>query len=501
MSKVICSNCGAEVILPETSKLVTGMTISKQGCGVHYLPMEKKRMFDVVALYDEVYIGMEDVSITYHEKEKYTDIPFDDVIKIIKEVCEKWENDPTVINEKKNGRGYYPSSHKTAPCRLVIAISGKLKGKYLGAYSRILDLERNDLDILSVNTSDGFDSAADRIRRHFNEKENNMGIIENSINNVTVNNTENKENKSMTDLRATELSNNGINTNKYFSFKLPNGKTITVDEDGNQVTDEIMNKIENDGFIDNKTLYRRWVMAQFFRMYNFGLNEACKHFTQEYMWKMLAEEVKTLAKLEKKDSEYFAERSQFFTKKVVSRICYDYIDALRINIDRLPSKNCNLSDNKGNNTVVPYKRIWGENIFVAQIEKKIFRKYSYIATKVRNSKNYTELSKALNEFIKEVHYLPSSTPNVISPTWLDAYKGAGAYYTLQNMVLYHHCKLLKYEDWSSLRDREYLTGNDAYKFMQSRLGEYDNYQWVGMFKRCVEDNNFSFGSKPYYFYK
>lgn len=375
MSKVICSNCGAEVILPETSKLVTGMTISKQGCGVHYLPMEKK--------------------------------------------------------------------------------------------------------------------------------ENNMGIIENSINNVTVNNTENKENKSMTDLRATELSNNGINTNKYFSFKLPNGKTITVDEDGNQVTDEIMSKIENDGFIDNKTLYRRWVMAQFFRMYNFGLNEACKHFTQGYMWKMLDDEIKTLAKLEKKDSEYFAERSHFFAKDVVFGICNDYITALRINIDRLPVRYCTLTDSNGKAEKIPYKKIWGENFFVSQIDKKFISKYQKALYRISFAKNYEQLYKEFKKFKSLVHYLPRRIPNAISPTWLDAYKGAGAYYTLQNMVLYHHCKLLKYENCNSLEKKngEYLTGNNAYKFMQDNLGYYENYQWVGMFKKCVEDNNFSFGSKPNYFYK
>ena len=42
MSKLICPNCGSEVVLPETSSLVMGMSMSKQGDDVHYLNMEKK---------------------------------------------------------------------------------------------------------------------------------------------------------------------------------------------------------------------------------------------------------------------------------------------------------------------------------------------------------------------------------------------------------------------------------------------------------------------------
>ena len=84
----------------------------------------------------------------------------------------------------------------------------------------------------------------------------------------------------------------------------------------------------------------------------------------------------------------------------------------------------------------------------------------------------------------------------VSKTWIDAYKGAGAYYTLQNMVLYHGCKLNTYPtSCRSLLDknRECLYGDKAYEYMKSLLNDYDNYKWVGMFRQCVKDNNFTFG--------
>lgn len=367
MSKLICPNCGSEVVLPETSQLVTGITLSEQGNDVHYLNMKENKS---------------------------------------------------------------------------------------------------------------------------------MGIIENSINKT------NKENKTMVDSRIETLNNNGINTNKYFSFQLPNGKTITVDENGIPVSDEIINKIEDDGFIENKTLYRRWVMAQFFRMYNYDLNKACAKLTQHYQWKMLKNELSTLAKLESKDSEYFYERSSFFTKYVIVKICAEYLDALSKYIDTFPVKYCCLENENGDKQRIPYKKIYGKNVFVSQIDDKVYKKYTNIIKLIDASKNYTQLSRHLNEFASIVHHLPNDFKGAVSPTWIDTYKGAGAYYTLQNMVLYHDCKLLKYNNRYELRnEKEYLKGNDAYNFMKDNLRNYYNYQWVGMFKQCVKDNNFTFGKKPEYFYK
>lgn len=360
MSKLICPNCGSEVVLPETSSLVMGMSMSKQGDDVHYLNMEKKG-------------------------------------------------------------------------------------------------------------------------------NNTMGIIENTICNGTVNNN-NKEKTTMLDSRINTLTNNGIDTSKYFSFQLPNGKVIKVDENGDLVNDEIGKQIEKDGYLSNKTLYRRWVMAQFFRMYNSpkGIHDSVADMSLKYQWDMLDDELDTLAKLEEKDSEYFAERQTFFTREVVAKICEDYLEEFQEYIDELPTKKC-----KG----VPYKKIIKQNIFVVDIEKKIFRERREIIRKMYRAKSYKELLRMYHLFLRKSNKYCRNNGKV-SKTWIDAYKGAGAYYTLQNMVLYHGCKLNTYPtSYKSLLDknRGCLYGDKAYEYMKSLLNDYDNYKWVGMFRQCVKDNNFTFG--------
>lgn len=44
MSKVYCSNCGAEVVLPEHSCITTGITVSEKDTkGTHYLPTKENK--------------------------------------------------------------------------------------------------------------------------------------------------------------------------------------------------------------------------------------------------------------------------------------------------------------------------------------------------------------------------------------------------------------------------------------------------------------------------
>jgi hypothetical protein len=63
------------------------------------------------------------------------------------------------------------------------------------------------------------------------------------------------------------------------------------------------------------------------------------------------------------------------------------------------------------------------------------------------------------------------------------------------MVLYHGCKLGVYEDRDYYRTpHKFYSGVAAYDYMKSLLGEYWDYQWVGMLRQCIDDNHFSFGT-------
>ncbi len=298
--------------------------------------------------------------------------------------------------------------------------------------------------------------------------------------------------------RMEKLNNAGVNTSKYFSFELPEGVApgttvkIMFDENGQpqmvkdrNENDDIMSQIIEDGYVRNTKLHRRFVMAQMFRNLSYvsydgkesGYNAALKRYGYDYTFKMMLEEVRVLSKLEARDYESFAERSHFFTQNVVYKVCLDYIEKLKEYIDSLPTKKC-----KG----VPYKRIAGKNIFVADLGKKIYaplRREAYCMNKY--SLKYINLYRNLKNFMKLMIKLPYNTKKSID--WIDAYKGEGAYYTLKNLCLFHNCDLI---EQNGLISRSI----GAETRLKAVLDEYKGEGWrmFALMKKVIEYNNFDF---------
>lgn len=85
--------------------------------------------YDVIFLQDHVYIGMEDVAITYRHARKEENLSYEELSSLIKQGCKDWENDPVVQKEKElaaqGKRSFYPSAHE-APCTAIICKHGTL---------------------------------------------------------------------------------------------------------------------------------------------------------------------------------------------------------------------------------------------------------------------------------------------------------------------------------------------------------------------------------------
>ena len=317
--------------------------------------------------------------------------------------------------------------------------------------------------------------------------------------------------------RMEKLNNAGINTGKYFTLnvdeEIPAGAKIhiVVDKDGNCVPEiipangtmnpsgglavaangtyeAIFNQIIEDGYVRNTKLHRRFAMAQMFHMLNYvswdmkhkGYNECLKRmYGYDYTLKMMTEEIRVLGKLETRDHESFVERSQFFNKGVVVAVMEDYLEKLKKYVETLPNRNC-----KG----VPYKRIKGMNIFNADLDKKVYapvREYIY---KVKYAQNYTGISYVLASFVRNYVKLPHATPK--SKVWIDAYKGAGAFYTLKNLVMFHGCGI-------KVDKMDIRFGMAAVKELNERAMMYKGEGWrmFALMKKVIEDNGFDFNAR------
>ncbi len=291
--------------------------------------------------------------------------------------------------------------------------------------------------------------------------------------------------------RMEKLNAMGINTGKYFTVALDNGTQVhlIIDENGNpkKVDDVIANQIIEDGYVRNTKLHRRFVCAQMFQALNYvswdrkrsGYNEWLKNFDIKYQFEMMLEEIRVLGKLEERDAETFFERSNFFTKEVIAKVMYDYIEKLKASIEIKRTYNC-----KG----IPYKKVAGRDIFVDDLNKKIYAPMRADIYKAKLARNYNEIYKVLKSFISKMITVPYTTSK--SKDWIDAYKGEGAFYTLKNLVMFHNCGI-------KIAPYKILYGEDAVKYLAEKLYEYKGEGWrmFALMKKVIADNNFDFNKR------
>ena len=305
--------------------------------------------------------------------------------------------------------------------------------------------------------------------------------------------------------RMEALKNSGVDTSKYFTLNvneaIPAGAKIRVVTDENGVAQIVMEKendpivesIIEDGYVRNSKLHRRWIMAQMFQFLNYVSYDktesgfhAClrRNYPFHYTFQMMLEEVRVLSKLEARDVETFRERSSFFTKEVIVDVMKDYMDKLKEYVNTLAVHKC-----KG----VPYKRIKGQNIFVEDIEKKVYYPLVGRILKVQYAKTYGSIYYALRDFVNAMVKLPYATDK--SKVWIDTFKGEGAYYTLRNLIMFHACALVTPEGNETY-------GKEAVLHLNLLRVRYAGEGWrmFALMKKVIEVNHFDFSAKMHEIY-
>jgi hypothetical protein len=297
--------------------------------------------------------------------------------------------------------------------------------------------------------------------------------------------------------RMEKMNNAGISTGKFFTVDLPEGIPagakihVVIDENGVAVpmvlsentNDPILNQIITDGYVKNTKLFRRFVMAQMFHMLNYksydgryeGYNDCIRYsYGYKYTIDMMIEEVRVLSKLETRDKETFEERAHFFDRRTIAAVLQDYVVELENYVDKLKTKNC-----KG----VPYKRVKSINIFVADLEKKLYAPVKSYARKILVARDYNEIYRILCNFKRNMVKLPYDTKK--SKAWIDAYKGEGAYYTLKNLIMYHGCYIE-----ADFGGYPCLYGMSAMSYLSKKLDEYKGEGWrmFALMKKVISDN-------------
>lgn len=287
----------------------------------------------------------------------------------------------------------------------------------------------------------------------------------------------------------------GVDVSNLFAMQGANGgECIACNKDGNLTVlsddDPIFQYIIQKGTVPNRRLFRRWVMAQMFHMMTsvdykskvpVGVTEMIHRLGYEYTWKMLLNELHAQVKMaQHNDTENLEDRHRWFNQSVAYNMAQDYINKLKAFVNDRPEKRC-----KG----VPYKTIAGKHIFVSDLHSKLYNKYYIAMGAIRNAKTLEQLYKAVQNFNNTRIKLPWETKQC--DEWIDAYKGSGAYFTLQNMIRFHNCFIV--DDSGNKLDKAL-----SLSFIKAKANMYcngDGWRMLAVLKKCLEDNNVNIKKK------
>lgn len=286
----------------------------------------------------------------------------------------------------------------------------------------------------------------------------------------------------------------GVDVSNLFAMQgSGGGEYIASNKDGHLTMlkddDPIFRQIIAQGDVPNRRLFRRWVMAQMFRMMtstdyrsdrSVGVTEMIHRLGYEYQWKMLLDELRAQMKMEGCDPENFADRNRWFNIEVVSAMAEDYVKRLKERIASMKVRKCK---------DVPYKRIGSRNVFMEDMEAKIYRPLQTALSGIRKSWNAAQLYNAARRFNKVRLKMPYNTPQC--KAWVNAYKGAGAFFTMQNLIRFHGCTAVndKGKRLDKYRSLAFLSSKaDAYK-------DGEGWRLLAVLKKLLDDNNIDIEKK------
>lgn len=291
--------------------------------------------------------------------------------------------------------------------------------------------------------------------------------------------------------RINALKEAGIDVSNLFAMKNADGREMLARIDNMNVSilaenDPIFSAIKEEGVVPNKDLFRRWVMSQVFHMMiqkdwktgaTIGFHEAIKRKGFKYSWKMVADEMSTQYKMSKNgDYENLKLRSRWFDKDVVCLMLFDYIKQLEAHISSLKVKHC-----KG----VGYKTIGGNNIFISDIHKKVVKPLRDCLSELERDINPMYVAGYVNTAADLI--LNTWTGAEMSKEFIDAYKGAGAYFTMKNLILFHDCNVYN--------RGKYLSKSDSIKKLDEEAMTAQGWEMFGMLKDLLKFNNIDIEGK------
>lgn len=298
---------------------------------------------------------------------------------------------------------------------------------------------------------------------------------------------------------------NTMNRNDVLRLLAENGSKVEIKDSVVFINginlDELKKEILAQGTVNYPARYRRWVMAQMFRALNHrnGYQGYLDSHSYDYVLKTTEDELKILAKMQKKNPEEFEIRRTFFTPEVIYRIaCYTEWQIIEHGrncywlFDRVGYCHLYGAKRKGNNISYSIRKItqYDFNMILASLDSLVMAlKYTKC-----ECPDYERIYSLFKEFRNNTIKLPERTKKPVA--WVEAFKASGAYYTLENMIYNHGCVLELDGNFDSKKNLEIFRnrycGIPTYYTDTAHERGFGGYRFLGLLKETIKKNNFDF---------
>ena len=229
---------------------------------------------------------------------------------------------------------------------------------------------------------------------------------------------------------------------------------------------KIIDAIEDSGYLNVNGIVRRWIPSQCLNMIfsEEGFHQQLKNRKYNYSWKVLIDELKKQRKLYlKQDFSELSDRQRWYNAELAYVMANHYIKSLK------------------NRQLLYYA-----DIKVTMPFPTLINTLTEANNNIQEANNYEDLYKAVIEFNrKRPKLLFNSKPLQMCPEFTNAYKAAGAYYTIIDLIMFEHCHFPN------------ATTEESINILEDKVKTYapiceNGYKLLGLLKEFLKINNFDY---------
>lgn len=269
----------------------------------------------------------------------------------------------------------------------------------------------------------------------------------------------------------------------------------------------IIDKIESEGYIEVDGIVRRWIPSQCLQMFyskgyrgeHIGFHNMLKRKGYDYGWDVLIADLKKQSKMfADSDMEGYNDRNRWYNKTIALDMANHYLQALKKHIASMPERN------HKKRKYVKLRCSWmnrGKGIHTDEL-LAFYAKLEAAIKRISLTKNPKTLLTAVQDFNKlriGIWFMPE-----LSQSFMNAYKAAGAYYTMKDLILFENCLMqVNAAGDTTIRrynePRHFIKQEESLAALERKTAELVSrdikecgYEMLGLLKEFLKYNHFDF---------